>query len=85
MQPAERLAEIAAELCRRNADVTKGRQPVAIEITPWAIIIRLRPAPPTLIDPEPQVWPVAPGAPISYMAGNRWHAAPDSDPWSRKP
>lgn len=85
MQPAQRLLEIAAEVCRRNASITKGREPFAVEVLPTAIVIRLRPTPATLIDPEPQPWPVAPGKPISYMAGNRWHAAPDSDPWSRKP
>lgn len=82
MQPAERLIEVAAEIVRRN-DVTRGRQPFAIEITPWAIVIRLRPAPAVLTDPDPRPFPVAPAPPISYMAGNRWHTAPDSNPWNR--
>ena len=84
MQPTERLAEIAAELSRRNLAVTKGREPGDVEVTPWAIIIHLRAAPVELIDPEPQPFPVTPGLPISYMAGNLWHAVPTSDPWSRK-
>ena len=85
MQLTEHLAEIAGELSRRNLDVTKGREPSDIEVTPWAIIIRLRPVPDVLIDPEPQPFPVTPGLPVSYMAGSRWHAVPTSDPWRRKP
>ncbi len=81
MQPIQCLIEWASEVARRNASITKGREAFAVEVLPTAIVIRLRPAPVELVDPDPQPFPVAPGRPINYVQSNPWY--PDSDPWRR--
>lgn len=82
MQPTERLVELAAEVARRNPDICHGRQAYEVEVLPWAIVIRLRPAPALITDPDPRPSAAPPGRPINYVqTGNPWHR--NSDPWQR--
>lgn len=65
MTLTERIAELARELARRNL-VLGDVEPHDIEVTPWRIIIHLRPKPVILIDPCP-----TPRPPINRQGVNR--------------